>query len=136
MPDVKSPLTTLTLPRPTDAELALLRVLWARGPSTVRQVHEAGPDARTTAYTTTLKLLQIMTEKGLVERDESDRSHVYRARLTEEQTQRQLVQHLLDRAFDGSAMKLVMQALSTREATPGELDQIRQLLDEAERRKS
>jgi predicted transcriptional regulator len=123
------------LPRPTDGELSILRVLWARGPSTVRQVHEAAPDARATAYTTTLKLLQIMTEKGLVERDESDRSHVYRASLTEEQTQRQLLQDLLDRAFDGSAMKLVMQALSTRKATSEELDQIRQLLDEADRRR-
>lgn len=136
MRDVKSHRIKSPLPRPTDAELALLRVLWARGPSTVRQVHEAAPDVRATAYTTTLKLLQIMTEKGLVERDETDRSHVYRARLSEEQTQRQLLQDLLDRAFDGSAMKLVMQALSTRRATPEELEQIRQLLDEAERRKS
>jgi predicted transcriptional regulator len=123
------------LPRPTDAELALLRVLWERGPSTVRQVHEAGPDSRATGYTTTLKLLQIMAEKGLVERDETDRSHVYRARLSEEQTQRQLLQDLLDRAFGGSAMKLVMQALSTRRTTREELEQIRQLLDDAERRK-
>jgi len=135
MRDVKAHQTKTHLPRPTDAELAILRVLWARGPSTVRQVHEATPDARATAYTTTLKLLQIMTEKGLVERDESDRSHVYTTRLSEEQTQRQLLQHLLDRAFDGSAMKLVMQALSTRKATAEELDQIRRLLDEADRRK-
>jgi BlaI family penicillinase repressor len=117
-------------PKPTDAELAILRVLWERGPSTVRQVHEVligrvGP----TAYTTALKLLQIMTDKGLVRRDESDRSHVYHARLTEEQTQRQLVRDLLDRAFGGSASKLVMQALNAKRATPEELGEIRKLIE-------
>src|ERR671910_3306550 len=91
------------LPRPTDAELPILRVLWARGAATVREVHDSLSAARPTAYTTTLKLLQIMTEKGLVERDERDRSHVYRARSGEEQTQRQLLHDLLDRVFDGSA---------------------------------
>jgi BlaI family transcriptional regulator, penicillinase repressor len=121
------------LPRPTDAELAILHVLWGRGPSTVRQVHEALSDERETGYTTTLKLLQIMAEKELVRRDESDRTHVYAARASEEQTQRQLVQHLLDRAFGGSAMKLVMQALSSRKASRAELDQIRQLLDRHEK---
>jgi predicted transcriptional regulator len=119
-------------PRPTDAELAILRVLWERGPSTVRQVHEALADGRPTAYTTTLKLLQIMTEKGHVQRDERDRTHVYASRATEEQTQRQLLQDLLDRAFGGSSMKLVMQALSSRKATPEELAEIRRLLDERE----
>ena len=123
------------LPKPTDAELAILRVLWGRGTATVRQVHEALSGARPTGYTTTLKLLQIMTEKGLVERDDSDRSHVYRARLGEEQTQRQLLQDLLDRAFGGSSARLVMQALSTRRASPDELIQIRQMLDEADGRK-
>lgn len=116
-------------PRPTDTELAILRVLWARGPSTVRQVHETLVRERPTAYTTALKMLQIMTEKGLVSRDESDRTHVYQARLTEEQTQRQLVGDLLDRAFGGSASKLVMQALATTRATPDELQEIRRLLD-------
>ena len=116
-------------PRPTDAELAILRVLWTRGPSTVRQVHESLVRERQTAYTTALKMLQIMTEKGLVSRDESDRTHVYQARLTEEQTQRQLVSDLLDRAFDGSASKLVMQALASTRATPDELTEIRQLID-------
>ena len=91
-----------TLPRPTDGELAILRVLWGRGPSTVRQVHEILSRDRPGAYTTTLKLLQIMTETGLVRRDDSDRSHVYQARMTEGQTQRQLVRDLLDRAFGGS----------------------------------
>ena len=120
------------LPRPTDAELAILRVLWERGPSTVRQVHESQAPERPTAYTTTLKLLQIMTEKGHVQRDERDRTHVYAARATEEQTQRQLTQDLLDRAFGGSATKLVMQALSSRKASPEDLAEIRRLLDERE----
>jgi BlaI family transcriptional regulator, penicillinase repressor len=121
---------SLPAPRPTDAELAILRVLWERGPSTVRQVHEilvarVGP----TAYTTALKLLQIMTEKGLVRRDDTDRSHVYAPRLSEEQTQRQLVRDLLDRAFGGSSSKLVMQALNARRATPEELGEIRKLIE-------
>jgi predicted transcriptional regulator len=116
------------LPRPTDTELAILRVLWARGASTVRQVHEVLSRERPTAYTTALKMLQIMTEKGLVRRDESDRTHVYEARLSEEQTQRQLVRDLLDRAFGGSASKLVMQALAARRASPEELGEIRRLI--------
>jgi BlaI family transcriptional regulator, penicillinase repressor len=118
------------LPRPTDGELAILRVLWTRGPSTVRQVHEALNEQRPTGYTTALKLLQIMAEKGLVARDETDRTHVYSTRLTEDETQRQLVDDLLGRAFGGSAMKLVVQALSGAKATPEELNQIRRLLDE------
>ncbi len=116
-------------PRPTDAELAILRVLWERGPSTVRQVHESMSRERPAAYTTALKMLQIMTEKGLVRRDESDRSHIYHARLSEEQTQRQLVRDLLDRAFGGSASKLVMQALASRRASAEELTEIRKLID-------
>ena len=116
-------------PRPTDAELAILRVLWARGPSTVRQVHETLVRERPTAYTTALKMLQIMTEKGLVHRDDRDRTHIYHPRLTEDQTQRQLVRDLLDRAFGGSASKLVMQALATRRASAEELTEIRNLID-------
>ena len=108
-------------PRPTDAELSILRILWAGGPSTDRQVHEQLASERPAAYTTALKLLQIMTEKGLVERDERDRTHIYRARLSEETTQRQLVRDLLDRAFGGSAGKLVMQALAARRASAEEL---------------
>jgi len=121
-------------PRPTDAELAILRVLWERGPSTVREVQEELNHSRRTGYTTVLKLLQIMTEKGLVHRDDTDRAHVYRARLTEEQTQRQLVRDLLDRAFGGSSQKLVMQALRARgkPLPPDQLDEIRKLLDEFE----
>ena len=118
-------------PRPTDAELAILRVLWDRGASTVRQVHESLSRERPTAYTTALKLLQIMTEKGLVRRDETDRTHIYQSRQTEEQTQRQLVRDLLDRAFGGSSSKLVMQALSARRATAEELGEIRKLIESA-----
>ncbi len=115
--------------KPTDAELAILRVLWARGPSTVRDVAEAM--GRQSAYTTVLKLLQIMTEKRLVRRDESTRRHVYEAAYSEDQTQKQLVADLLDRAFDGSAARLVLQALETRKATPEELAEIRRLIDKA-----
>ena len=115
--------------KPTDAELAILRVLWEHGACTVRQVHDALARERPAAYTTALKMLQIMTEKGLVRRDVSDRTHVYQPRLSEEQTQRQLVRDLLDRAFGGSSSKLVMQALSAKRATPEELSEIRRLLE-------
>jgi len=125
---------TRDVPKPTEAELLILRVLWERGPSTVREVHEAIQRGRasgqTTGYTTVLKLLQIMTEKGLVTRDERTRSHVYRSRLSEDTTQRQLVTDLLDRAFGGSAARLVMQALDVSPASPDELKEIRRLLDE------
>src|SRR4051812_13430657 len=113
--------------KPTDSELAILRVLWARGASTVRQVAEVLD--REAGYTTVLKLLQIMTEKGLVVRDESERTHIYQAASTQDQTQRQLVSDLLDRAFDGSAAKLVLQALSSNTASPQELEEIRKLLN-------
>lgn len=115
--------------RPTDAELAILRILWVHGASTVRQVHDALSRERPAAYTTALKMLQIMTEKGLVRRDDSERTHVYQSRLTEEQTQRQLVRDLLDRAFGGSASKLVLQALATRRASAEELGEIRRLIE-------
>ena len=117
------------VPRPTDAELAILRILWERGPSTVRQVHEQLARDRQAAYTTALKLLQIMTEKGLVDRDERERTHIYKAKLTEDQTQRQLVRDLLDRAFGGSAGKLVMQALATKRASADELREIKRLIE-------
>jgi BlaI family transcriptional regulator, penicillinase repressor len=113
--------------KPTDAELAILRVLWTRGPSTVRQVAEAL--GREAGYTTVLKLLQIMTEKKLVRRDESTRTHVYEAAYTEDQTQRHLVADLLNRVFDGSAAKLVVQALAASKTSPEELAEIRKLLD-------
>ena len=120
----------LNRPLPTDSELEILRVLWRRGPSTVRQVFEEIQPEKAVGYTTILKLMQIMAEKGLVRRDEEQRTHVYEARLPQESTQRQLVGDLLDRAFGGSAMQMVMQALSARRATPGEIDQIRKMLDE------
>jgi len=114
--------------RPTDAELAILQVLWDRGPSTVRQVFEALADARETGYTTTLKLMQIMAEKGLVSRDESARTHIYEARATRDLTQRRLVSDLLDRAFGGSAATLVMQALSAHPTSAEELRDIERLI--------
>ena len=127
-------MTKQPTPRPTDAELAILRVLWERGASTVRQVHDILSRERPTAYTTALKLLQIMTEKGLVRRDETDRTHIYHPRLTEEQTQRQLVRDLLDRAFGGSSTKLVMQALAARRTSAEELNEIRRLIESREGR--
>ena len=113
--------------KPTDAELGILRVLWTRGPSTVRQVAEVL--GREAGYTTVLKLLQIMTEKQLVVRDEAERTHIYQPAYTEDQTQRQLVSDLLDRAFGGSAAKLVLQALAANKTSPDELAEIRKLLD-------
>jgi predicted transcriptional regulator len=120
------------LPRPTDAELAILSVLWERGPSTVRDVHDALAGKQDTGYTTVLKLMQIMTEKGLVVRDETQRAHVYEARVTAQKTQRQLLADLADRAFGGSPARLVMQALSGRKASAEELSEIRGLLDQLE----
>jgi predicted transcriptional regulator len=113
--------------RPTDAELAILRALWSRGPSTVREVAEAMHHQG--AYTTVLKTLQIMTEKGLVRRNEEERTHVYEAAASEASTQKQLVTDLMHRVFDGSAAKLVLQALRAGKASPGELAEIRKLLD-------
>ena len=113
--------------KPTDAELAILRVLWSRGPSTVRDVARAL--GRETAYTTILKLLQIMVGKRLVRRDESARTHVYEAVSSEHDTQRKLVTDLLARAFDGSAARLVMQALASGKASPEDLAEIQRLID-------
>jgi predicted transcriptional regulator len=124
-----------SLPRPTDSELGILCVLWQRGPSTVRQVMDVLNRAQTTGYTTVLKLLQIMTEKGLVRREEDGRQHIYEPAVSEEQTQRQLLGDLLDRAFSGSAQKLVMQALTTKPASAAERAEIRRLLEEMERQK-
>jgi predicted transcriptional regulator len=117
-------------PLPTNSELEILRVLWAHGPCTVRQVFEELKDARDVGYTTILKLMQIMAEKGLVRRNEEQRTHLYEPMVPQESTQRQLVGYLMDRAFGGSSMKLVMQALSTKRATPAEIQEIRRLLDQ------
>src|SRR3954469_14137739 len=114
--------------KPTDAELAILRVLWSRGPSTVREV--ARELRRESAYTTILKLLQIMTEKRLVTSDETPRTHVYEAAWSEDQTQRLIITDLLDKVFKGSARTLVMQALAAKPASRKELAEIRKLLDQ------
>lgn len=121
----------MNLPKPTDGELAILSVLWALGPSTVRQVHDELLRERDLGYTTVLKMLQVMTDKGLVVRDESERTHVYAPAESQAQTQRHLVEDLLGRAFNGSALKLVMQALSASKATPEEIAEIRRQLGEA-----
>jgi predicted transcriptional regulator len=123
-------------PKPTDAELAILRVLWERGPSTVRHVHEALSGTRETGYTTTLKLMQIMADKGLVQRDEAARTHIYSAVAGEEQTQRQLVKDLVDRAFGGSAATLVLRALSAEGTSDAELRELRQLIDDYREKRS
>ncbi|MGA2267676.1 MAG: BlaI/MecI/CopY family transcriptional regulator [Bryobacteraceae bacterium] len=120
-------------PRPTDAELEILTVLWTRGPSTVREVHEAINRRRPAQYTTVLKMLQIMAEKGLVRRDEDQRAHIYQASRPREWTQRQLAGDLLRRAFGGSAKSLILGALSARKASREELAEVRKLLDEYER---
>jgi len=120
-------------PRPTDAELEILRIIWARGPSTVREVFDEMAKSRNAGYTTVLKFMQIMMEKGLLTRTEAHRVHMYEATAPQEQTQRQLVRDLADRAFGGSPSSLVMQALAAKPASPEELAQIRTMLDEYER---
>src|SRR5262245_34921061 len=117
--------------KPTEAELGVLRVLWARGPSTVREVHDAMAEERSVAYTTTLKTLQVMTAKGLTVRDDLRGQHVYRPRYAEAETLGGLLSDLRDRAFGGSTTKLVMQALATKRATPDELREIRRILEKA-----
>ncbi len=115
-------------PKPTEAELAILAVLWERGPSTVREIHTELGDR--TGYTTILKLMQIMTEKRLLTREERGRSHVYRVTSDEAHTQRRIVDDLLQKAFGGSAQKLIVAALSAKKSTPDEVDEIKRLLDE------
>lgn len=119
-------------PGPTAAELEILHILWEHGPSTVGFVNEKLNERRKVGYTTTLKLMQIMSDKSLVERDKSQRAHVYSARLTAEQAQKTLVSNLIDKAFKGSASRLVMQALSTGQASDEELEEIRRLLEDME----
>ncbi|MDD5706255.1 MAG: BlaI/MecI/CopY family transcriptional regulator [Kiritimatiellae bacterium] len=117
-----------SFPQPTDAELAVLRALWDRGPSTVREVNDVLNEDKVTGYTTTLKFMQIMFEKGLLERDDSGFRHVYRPAISEARAQTQLVDRLLDKAFSGSAEKLVMRALSARKVSSEELAKIRKLI--------
>jgi BlaI family penicillinase repressor len=118
--------------KPTEAELAILRVLWEGKAQTVRAIHKVLNESRPTGYTTVLKLMQIMTEKGLVERDETCRPQLYRARYTQQQTQRQLVGDLMNRAFGGSVKSLVLQALAAKKSSPEELEAMENLLDRIE----
>ncbi len=127
------PAAPSNLPRPTDAELELLTVLWSRGPSTVRDVHEAISSRKPTQYTTVLKLLQIMAEKGLVRRDEKQRAHIYSATQPCEWTQRQLAGDLLQRAFSGSAKSLMLGALSSKRVSKEELAELRSFLEDYEK---
>jgi len=117
-----------SIPQPTDAELEILCVLWTRGPSTVRGVFDAISMNKKTGYTTVLKFMQIMAGKGLVKRDERNRTHIYRASLAEEQTHRGLLHDLLNRAFGGSREKLLLSALDATKTTPAELDAVRKML--------
>jgi len=117
-------------PRPTDAELEILTVLWSTGPATVREIHSVISRRRTAQYSTILKFMQIMAEKGLVRRDEKDRAHIYKAARPREWTQRQLAGDLLERGFAGSAKALLVGALSARKATKEELAELRKLLNE------
>jgi len=119
--------------KPTAAELEILRVLWSRGPSTVRDVHEALAEAKDVGYTSILKFLQIMTIKGLVKRNETQRAHVYEACLPAEQTKRQLAGDILERVFEGSASQLMMHALAGKKASREEIGELRRLLNEYER---
>ena len=118
--------------KPTEKELVILHVLWDYGKCTVRHVNKIINKKVRTGYTTTLKLMQIMYEKGLVIRDEKERTHIYQAKFGEEKTQKQLLIDLLEKAFSGSAEKLVMRALSSKKISPEEISRIRQLLDEIE----
>lgn len=121
-------------PVPSNAELEILRILWRTGPQTVREVHDALSAERDVGYTTVLKTMQVMAEKKLVTRDESQRSHVYAPAVEEKSIKRKLVSDLLDKAFDGSMTQLVMQALSDKRASQDDIKQIRKLLDENSRK--
>ena|SRR5215467_2693154 len=120
-------------PRPTDAEIEILHVLWEQGPLTVRQVHEDLSRTKQSQYTTTLKQLQVMTEKGLVVRDESERSHVYRAAVPRDRVQQQITTHLIDRVFGGSARGMLMQVLGAKKVSKKELGEMRRMIDEFEK---
>jgi predicted transcriptional regulator len=119
--------------KPTAAELQILQVLWERGPSTVRDVHQALKEEKALGYTTVLKLMQIMTAKGLLRRDEQQRAHVYEAEQPAEKTKRQLAADVLERVFDGSARELMLHALASQRSTRKEIEELRSLLDEHER---
>ena len=120
------------LPKPTEGELEILRIIWQQGPSTVRQVNDQLAKIKDVGYTTTLKIMQIMSDKGLLTRDTSGKTHVYRVSVSQEKTQQQLVNRLLESAFGGSAMKMVMQALGNKKSTSEEIKEIREFLDQLE----
>jgi predicted transcriptional regulator len=119
--------------KPTESELEILRVLWEKGPSTVREVHEVLEKSKDAGYTTTLKLMQIMHEKGLLQRDTSSKTHIYAAAISQESTQRQLLDKMIDTVFNGSASQLVLQALGNHKSSREELEKIKQYLDEIEK---
>lgn len=121
------------LPKPTESELEILQILWEAGPSTVRQVNDRLNEQREVGYTTTLKLMQIMADKGLAQRDTESRTHIYRAAVSEKDTQRRLLEKFVDTAFRGSAMKLVVQALGNHRASSEELEEIKALIDRMEK---
>jgi len=118
--------------KPTDSEVEILNILWEQGPASVRDIHDILSLKKDAGYTTTLKLMQIMLQKGLLERDDSNRSHVYKAAVTREQTQKQIIQRVIDQVFNGSAAQLVMQALGKHETTASELEQIKEYLKNIE----
>jgi BlaI family transcriptional regulator, penicillinase repressor len=120
--------------KPTDSELEILNILWEKGPSTVRDVHEVLEKSKAAGYTTTLKLMQIMHEKGLLKRDATSKSHVYTANVSQEKTQGQLVKRMIDNVFNGSASQLVMQALGNHKPSSAELNEIRKYLEEMEKK--
>jgi BlaI family penicillinase repressor len=127
-------MTKQQFPHPTDAELEVLRILWNNGPSTVKQVHEIVQKNRPTVYTTTLKVMQVMHEKGLLVRNDSKYRHIYKPAFPQEKTQRQLVTDFLEKAFSGSAEKLVMHLLSAKKISATERAKIRKMFDEIERK--
>jgi len=122
----------MKVPKPTEAELKILKVIWDLGPSTVRVVNDTLSEQRSVGYTTTLKIMQIMADKGLLRRDTSGKTHVYQAAISQQKTQQQLIDKLAATAFGGSAMKLVMQALGNKKSTQAEINEIRAFLDQLE----
>jgi len=118
--------------KPTDSEVEILSILWEHGPASVRDVHDILSRKKDAGYTTTLKLMQIMLQKGLLERDETNRSHVYKAAVNKEQTQKQILKRMIDQVYNGSAAQLVMQALGKHETSPDELEQIKAYLEKIE----
>lgn len=119
--------------KPTESEIEILNILWTKGPCTVRDVHEVLAKSKDAGYTTTLKLMQIMHEKMLLKRDESARSHIYTANISQEKTQGQIVKRMIDNVFNGSASQLVMQALGNHKTNKAELDEIKKYLEDMER---